>query len=567
GRTLVLSWNTGRTDRTFTKWADITAGLYDAEIDARAEAVKAFGAPLIFVFNHEPNNGNNVTGETAGTSEEFTAAYRYIHDRFIADGVTNVSFGLVLMAWTFRQGLADQWYPGDAYVDILGADGYNWYGCNGFGGSPWARVEEIFTDFREFGLAHNKAMIAAEWASGEDLLDPNRKAQWIRDGAATWKSWPEIKGISWFNTGTNPGCPRYVDTTPESLAAFAEIGADPYFNPTAVVSITDGPPSVTDATTATFSFTSSRADASFACSLDGAPQEPCASPYPLAGIESGPHRLEVRASDAAGVFGNPSAWSWQVTGPVTTILSGPAAMATATSATFSWSSTNAAATYACSLDGAATAPCSSPTTYDGLATGPHTFTVVGADAGVDGPVAAWTWTVVAVGASISVTNNGYSPKTATVPLGTAARWTFTSTSPQSVTDASSMGLWDSGPLSSGAVFDVVFFGAGVYSYKSTTSTRTGTVRVPMSIAPATGTLASPFTVTWASSTAPPGYVYDVQLKRPGRAWVTWQNATTNASTIYVPDGTTGTYSFRARLRNLAAATGSGWSVVSTVSVT
>ncbi|MEO7573132.1 MAG: glycosyl hydrolase, partial [Acidimicrobiales bacterium] len=328
GRTLVMSWNTGRADGTFVKWADIAAGVYDVDIDAKAAALKAFGAPLVFVFNHEPNNGNNTTGEKAGTPEEFQAAFRYIHDRFLANEVTNVSFGLVLMAITFKLAEADRWYPGDAYVDILGADGYNWYGCNGFGGSPWANVRNVFTDFHDYGVAHNKAMIVAEWASGEDPLDPNRKAQWIRDGAATWKSWPEIKGVSWFNTGTNPGCPRYVDTTPESLAAYVEIGADPYFNPTAVVSITDGPPSVTDATAATFSFSSSRADASFACSLDGAPQEPCASPYSLTGIDSGSRRLEVRATDAAGGFGNPTAWSWQVTGPVTTIQSGPAATTT-----------------------------------------------------------------------------------------------------------------------------------------------------------------------------------------------------------------------------------------------
>lgn len=568
GRTLIMSWNAARSNGTFAKWADIAAGVYDADIDAKAAALSAFGAPLVFVFNHEPNNGNNATGETAGTPAEFQAAFRYIHDRFNADGVTNVSFGLVLMAISFRQAAdADLWYPGDAYVDILGADGYNWYGCNGFASSPWANVRDIFTPFHEYGIAHNKAMIAAEWASGEDPLDPNRKAQWIRDGAATWKSWPEIKGVSWFNTGTNPGCPRYVDTTPESLAAFAEIGADPYFNPTAVVSISDGPAAVTDATTAAFSFTTSRADAAFTCSLDGAPQVPCTSPYALSGVDSGSHRLEVRASDATGSFGNPTAWSWQVTGPVTTILSGPAATTTATSATFSWSSTNAAATYACNLDGGAAAPCSSPTTYGGLDTGPHTFTVVGTDAGVDGPVASRTWTVAAVGASISVTNSGYSPKVVTVPLGTAARWTFTSTSLQSATDSSGMALWDSGPLSSGAVFDFVFVGAGMYSYTSSTSTRIGTVRVPMSVAPTTGTRTSTFTVTWASATAPPGYVYDVQLQRPGRAWVTWKNAVTTASTAYVPDGTTGTYSFRARLRNVATSKASAYSAVSAVSVT
>ena len=567
GRTLIISWNAGRNDGTFAKWADIAAGAYDAELDARAAAVKAFGAPIVFVFNHEPNNGNTVTGQSAGTSSEFQAAFRYVHDRFLADGVTNVSFGLVLMAWTFRLGQADLWYPGDAYVDILGTDGYNWYGCNGFASSPWATVQTIFTDFHSYGVAHNKAMILAEWASGEDPLSSTRKAQWIRDGAAVMKTWPEIKGISWFNTNTNPGCPRYVDTTADSLAAFAEIGADAYFNPTSMMSIASGPTATTDATTATFSFTGSLAGAAFTCSLDAAAATACTSPVTVSGLSPGAHRMAIQGTNTDGTYGNPTTWSWAVTGPVTTISSGPAPSTTATSATLAWSSTQPSATYTCSLDGGTSALCTSPKTYTGLALGSHTFGVIGTKAGVAGPAATRAWTVVAVGASITVSTNAYTPKAATLGRGTAARWTFTTTSAQSVVDTSGMGLFDSGLLSGGAIYEFTFLGAGVYTYGSATSTRTGTITVPMSVAPASGTTTTSFTVTWASASAPAGYAYDVQLKRPTGVWATWQNATSASSTTYTPDAGVGIYTFRARLKSTTTSKAAAWSPLVTVTVT
>lgn len=46
--------------------------------------------------------------------------------------------------------------------------------------------------------------------------------------------------------------------------------------------------------------------ASFECSVDGGPSEPCGSPYTTASLGDGPHRLQVRASDA---LQNPGEWA------------------------------------------------------------------------------------------------------------------------------------------------------------------------------------------------------------------------------------------------------------------
>lgn len=82
------------------------------------------------------------------------------------------------------------------------------------------------------------------------------------------------------------------------------------------------------------------------------------------------------------------------TRPDTVIDSGPAAVTSATSATFSFHSTVTPATFSCTLDGAGASPCTSPVTYNGLATGSHTSTVAAAAAsGTDPTPATSTWTV------------------------------------------------------------------------------------------------------------------------------------------------------------------------------
>ncbi len=80
--------------------------------------------------------------------------------------------------------------------------------------------------------------------------------------------------------------------------------------------------------------------------------------------------------------------------PDTTITSGPSGTVASASATFTFSSTIGGSTFACSLDGAAFAPCTSPATYSGLTDGAHTFAVAATANGVTDPTPATAgWTV------------------------------------------------------------------------------------------------------------------------------------------------------------------------------
>jgi parallel beta-helix repeat protein len=166
------------------------------------------------------------------------------------------------------------------------------------------------------------------------------------------------------------------------------------------VTIVSGPPPTTDQPNASFTFTTDE-QAAMTCSLDGAAFSVCTSPRTYAGLPLGPHTFTVRAIDLAGNIGAAS-WHWTVvdlTPPGTTITSAPASPTTSTSATFRFTATEAGTRFECRLDGtgaAAFAPCTSPSTYAGLAIGSHSFDVRAVDAAgnVDATPAGHAWTIV-----------------------------------------------------------------------------------------------------------------------------------------------------------------------------
>lgn len=85
------------------------------------------------------------------------------------------------------------------------------------------------------------------------------------------------------------------------------------------------------------------------------------------------------------------------------IASKPANPTSQRSANFSFAVSDAVTTFQCSLDHAALAPCSSPTTatYGALGVGTHTFTVRATDATGATAQDTYTWTVVAVGSPLN----------------------------------------------------------------------------------------------------------------------------------------------------------------------
>jgi parallel beta-helix repeat protein len=159
------------------------------------------------------------------------------------------------------------------------------------------------------------------------------------------------------------------------------------------------PEPLTDATTATFTFSSPAPDATFECSLDGAPYAACVSGVTFTDVPFGEHELLVRAKGPAGsVDQTPARHEWEsgdMTPPVVTIRSGPPATTGSASATFELHVDDPAASLQCSLDGGPLTFCGSLHAYDDLAVGAHTLevTAIKPHLLVEAEAAIWEWTV------------------------------------------------------------------------------------------------------------------------------------------------------------------------------
>ena len=130
-----------------------------------------------------------------------------------------------------------------------------------------------------------------------------------------------------------------------------------------------------------------------------------------------------------------------------------------------------------------------------------------------------------------------------------------------------MNLYNSGVRQPGDSFVFTFVGAGSYAYRSSVNAQLrGTVEVPMTVTPASGNASTQFQVAWASGPPPPGFVYNVQIRRPGQQFVDWRASTTLSQDVFTPDTGIGQYRFRARLRNTANGRASGFSVVIVINI-
>lgn len=167
-----------------------------------------------------------------------------------------------------------------------------------------------------------------------------------------------------------------------------------------VVTIAEKPPALTNERTASFSFTS-RAGSTFECARDGSVFVTCVSPVLYSGLVDGSHVFSVRARSPVGNSGPTTSYTWVIdtVAPQTTISAAPPAASTSASASFAFTSSEAASTFACSLDRAGLSPCTSPETYRGLGDGDHTFRVQGVDAAgnADPTPASYSWHIAGVG--------------------------------------------------------------------------------------------------------------------------------------------------------------------------
>ena len=185
--------------------ASIANGRHDAWIDNFAGTLGSYDKPVIVRFAHEMNG---TWYPWAGQPSSYKDAFRRVSDRIEARApkaqmafVPNVDFPIA------------RYYPGDAYVDWLGLDGYN-FGQN----RPVQSPRQVFArSYDELvSLTPRKPVIIGETAS----LQYSGKAAWITDlyTDAIPNRMPRVKAVVWFDN--NKERDWRVNSSRESLNAY-----------------------------------------------------------------------------------------------------------------------------------------------------------------------------------------------------------------------------------------------------------------------------------------------------------------------------------------------------------
>jgi arylsulfatase A-like enzyme len=194
-----------------------------------------------------------------------------------------------------------------------------------------------------------------------------------------------------------------------------------------VVSVTGGPTGLTNQTTAVFQFASDE-DASFECSLDGAPPSPCgagpAGSQTYGSLAQGSHTFSVFGVDEYNNVSSAASRAFTVDSvpPPTPTFTQLPANPSGSTVTFSFTDSEPGGSFTCSLDGAPAATCTSPTTLTSLANGSHTYSVTSRDnAGNDSTPATYTWTVQATTMTVTIT----APAIDAIAISTAINVTWT----------------------------------------------------------------------------------------------------------------------------------------------
>lgn len=230
---------------SFLSCADIAAGAQDAYIQQYAADVKKWGGPVMIRFAHEMNGkwypwgvGFDAPGvrHNGNTPYAYTAMWRHVWKIFDAAGATNVFWVWAPNIFNPNLPLDQQradyaaLYPGDAYVDWIGLDGYN----DGVK-SSWKSFPELFdASYHAITALTHKPLMIAEFAASEKGAPPGTsKAAWITQTLMTDipRRYPRIQLVNWFNRDkSKQGETDWrFNSSPAALAAYAAAVNSPLY--------------------------------------------------------------------------------------------------------------------------------------------------------------------------------------------------------------------------------------------------------------------------------------------------------------------------------------------------
>ena len=173
--------------------ASVAAGGSDAYLRSYAADVVAFGHPVILSFGHEMNGDWYSWGNGHASPAAFVAAWRHVVRVFRAAGAVNVTWLWTVNSVTGASSALRQWWPGAAWVNWTGIDGYYFRSTDTFG----SVLGSTITDIRAFSRA---PLLIAETAVGTTA---NRETQ--IDGLFAGVRDEHLAGVVWFDAAQHAG--------------------------------------------------------------------------------------------------------------------------------------------------------------------------------------------------------------------------------------------------------------------------------------------------------------------------------------------------------------------------
>jgi Glycosyl hydrolase family 26 len=170
----------------------IASGQYDDDYLLHyAQAVRAYGHPVIMSFGHEMNGTWYSWSNGNSSPKAFVAAWRHIVNLFRSNGADNVTWMWTVNVIEPQAGIPDPqaWWPGSSYVTWVGIDGYYT--------SPQVQFVSLFgpTIVAIRRLTNDPILIAETGAAGA------HQPASIADLFAGIRSY-QILGFIWFDADT-----------------------------------------------------------------------------------------------------------------------------------------------------------------------------------------------------------------------------------------------------------------------------------------------------------------------------------------------------------------------------
>lgn len=240
----------------------------------------------------------------------------------------------------------------------------------------------------------------ADAASG--LVAGSVRAEYSLNGGSSWTALP---GASTFEAGTlsyvlpagvqiNSGLVRLLasDAAGNTAVRQSSVSVD---TRAPTVTFTSAPASASSSRSAELRFSADEPSVTFTCRADGGPWEPCAGSYLMVDLADGPHEVDVRAVDAAGLSSTAThRFTVDTVRPDVSLPALPTPTASR-SVPVRFSSSDGQATFECRLDGGPWSACASPYTLADVALGSHMLDVRAVDpAGNRSPLSSSAFLVV-----------------------------------------------------------------------------------------------------------------------------------------------------------------------------